>query len=266
MDIAALQSKTASTFNDIAYAVGNMSKKVLEDTPVNRGDKPYSEWEFSAVKLLKGGVFASPVSADITDKINQDLHQAAVIGFAANMWFQLAIAKLTKDLKGTAPCSLKAGDQYPKEFWRLCVGSTAYFFFNASGAPEDASHHFEKLNKPMMKFLEDEDRSVYADLRAVDIINDSSRSEKLFGWNKRWDASDELLGTLLKYAGDRNEGRLSPFNYPFVELDLTDDDPPNALRNKKPNAAEISWTSTKALIPVSSSTMGTPYGCDICQR
>lgn len=134
---------------------------------------------------------------------------------------------------------------------RLCVGSTAYFFANGDSTPMKLEEPFKALPDRFKKFWKDEDRDLYAGVRPVDVINESSNSEKAFGWNRLWDASEDLMKTLLDHAQSPDKGKLSPFNYPILELDLADGDPPPRDRSPKPGYAKIRWSSTHALDHVS---------------
>lgn len=246
-----LAVRVSNTFDETAKQIGNLAVQVLEDTPKNSKDTPYSSFDYSAVHLLKGGSFADSIEAKKTDSIESTLHDGAIIGILATQWSHLVIGKLTKKLLGKMPCDLKGDDKdYPKEFWRFCVGDTAYFFANGSYAPTSVRKPFEDLNDQFYNFVKEDDKDVFNGLTAVDMVNDSSNSEKKFGWNKAWDASDELMDLLLQAAKDPSGGRISPFNYPILELDLADGDPPNRLR-EKPSSGELSWSSSGSMDHVS---------------
>lgn len=246
-----LSVRVSNTFDETAKHVGNLAVRVLEDTPKNLKDTPYSSFDYSAVHLLKGGSFADSIEAKKTDKIESTLGIGATAGIIAPLMDKLVIGKLTKDLLGKKPCDLRGDDKdYPKEFWRLCVGDTAYFFANASYAPSSLRTPFQDLNHQFMNFAKADDKDVFNGLSPIDMVNDSSNSEKKFGWNKAWDASDELMDLLRKAAQDPLGRRISPFNYVILELDLADGDPPNRSR-EPPSSGELKWSSSGSMDHVS---------------
>lgn len=241
-NVEELKKRTVKTYASIGDNMKEFASKILDDKPINTLSEPYSKSENNAITVLKGGTFAQSVDPDDIDTLEENMYQSSFMGLVAGMWTKLFIGKLTKKILDTAPCDLKAGEQYPNEFWRLCVGDIAYFFANASFAPEGPDQGFPNLVKQFKTFVEDEDRSTYAGIKPVDMVDDSSRSEKKFGWNRSWDGSEELMRGLLENLQDPDHGRLSPFNYPILELDWADGDFPYYYRT---TGAEISWTNNR---------------------
>lgn len=80
-----IQNETVTAFDLLSKEIGKFTVKVLEDVPENLGDKPYSESEYSAVKLLKGGTFADIPPANTTDSMEEELHRAATQAIITGM-------------------------------------------------------------------------------------------------------------------------------------------------------------------------------------
>lgn len=202
--------------------LNEMAKKIIEDPPSNTKDEPYSSHKWSAASMLKGGNFADAPASDITDKIGDRMERTILSGIIASQMSEILIAKATKPLFGKAPCDF----DYPSEFVRHCIGSTAYFFARVTKTswPDEEWDDLSELDG--WKSLTDEDnKDLYMGYTLTDLINESSNSQHRWGWSKEWDfKDDDSMDMIIDQS--KSDETVSLINYPILELDPADQDPP----------------------------------------
>lgn len=212
-------------FDHIIDKLNDIATSVLEKKPQNSKDDPYSSHDDSVVKLFKGGIFADATSSNITKETADSVLHVATTAIIQVHWPGLVIGKRSKDLFGKKACDVKQGhlDGVPEEFRTYCRDGTAYIFANhtSTSTPREK---WQNVADGFEGFADEKNRDTFNGVNPWTIIDDSQKSQDLYGWNKQWNPDEDTMKLLLEK--NKKKEQISMFSYPIVDLDKADSDSP----------------------------------------
>lgn len=199
------------------------AEKIIEDPPQNTKDKPYSSYEWSAVNLLKGGNFGDAPASKITDDIGHATQRTLLTGLIMQAFEDKVIYfEALEPIFDKQPCDW----DYPSEFYRHCIGATAYFFAKATKNkwPGDKWDNIADFD-PWKSLTDEKNKDFYMGITLTDLIHESKNTEEIWGMGKEWDYKDDKSMDLLVDQAKKSE-RVSMANLWGFKLDPADQDPP----------------------------------------
>lgn len=222
LDRITSQNNATVALEDVTWKIKKQLDTTLENLLEEQipQDRNYSQYDWSASKLLKGGKFADTVYSNMTNDTANTARKIMVTGVLSTHFDGLVIGKRTKKLFKKNPCDLKRHklDGIPLEMAYYCLNDVLYIFgrHRETDTPRKSWLSFEGWNH----FVDDKGY-YFEGITPEDMIKDSEAAENEYGWGKEWRPDDNLLQVAVERA--KKSERLSMFTYPIVDLDATDD-------------------------------------------